>query len=221
MAKLARNEQKIKKLKNEYLVASNCPKFYVPTLNKEIIKNKNIHDYYKRNDKRWLDLQNIVLKATSAVVEIANLCLEANDKNEVIHSKDVVVKAIDVITLLGKMNQQITFERKERLKNALSEHYKTICEPDYSDSKHLLEDDLADNVKKAKATHSTNQSISNKRLRLSSSSPGNPTSLYSSNSKASTSTTHSLNFQGRKNNFQRPQLTTRWKQNQQPRMKWN
>ena len=48
----ARNEQKIKKLKNEYLVASNCPKFYVPTLNEEIIKNKNIHHYYKRNEKR-------------------------------------------------------------------------------------------------------------------------------------------------------------------------
>ena len=63
----ARNEQKIKKLKNEYLVASNCPKFYVPTLNEEIIKNKNIHHYYKRNSKRWFDLQNIVSKATSAV----------------------------------------------------------------------------------------------------------------------------------------------------------
>ena len=50
------NEQKIKKLNNEYLVALNCPKFYVPTLNEEIIKNKNIHYYYKRNGKRWFDL---------------------------------------------------------------------------------------------------------------------------------------------------------------------
>ena len=38
----ARNEQKIKKLKNECLVASNCPKFYVPILNEEIITNKSI-----------------------------------------------------------------------------------------------------------------------------------------------------------------------------------
>ena len=184
------------------MVASNCPKFYVPTLNEEIIKNKNIHHYYKRNDKRWFDLQNIVLKATSAVVEIANLCLEANNKNEVIHSKDVVVKAIDAITLLGKANHQMTFERKERLKNALSEDYKTICEQDHSDSKQLLGNDLADNLKKAKATHSMYQSISNKRLILSSSSPRNPTSLYSSKSKASTSRSHSLNFQSRKKNFQ-------------------
>ena len=44
--------KKLKKPKNENLVASNCPKFYVPTINEEIIKNKNIHHYYKRNDKR-------------------------------------------------------------------------------------------------------------------------------------------------------------------------
>ena len=106
---------------------------------------------YKRKDKRWFNLQKIVLKATSPVVEIANLCLEA-DKNEVIQSKDVVVKAIDTITLIGQVNYQMTFERKERL-NALSEDYKTICEQDHSDSKQLLWDGLGD-VKKAKATHS-------------------------------------------------------------------
>ena len=118
----------------------------------------------------------------------------------------------------------MTFERKERLQNALLEDYKTI-EQDHSDSKQLLGDDLADNVKKAKATHSMNQSISNKRLRLSSSSPRNPTSLYFSNSKASASAsataTHSLNFQDRKKNFQRPQSTNRWNQKQQPPMKQN
>ena len=210
----ARNEQKIKKLKNEYLLAISCPKLYVPTLNEEITKNKNIYHYYKRNDKRWFDLQNIVLKATSAVVEITNLCLEGDSKNEVIHSKDVVVKAVDVITLLDKANHKMTFERKEKLKNALPEDYKTICEQDHSDSKQLLGGDLADNVKKSKTTHSMNQSISNKRLGLFSSSPRNPTSLYSSSSNASTSVTHSLNFHGRKKNFQYPQPTTRWNQKQ-------
>ena len=82
----ARNEQKIKKLKNEYLVPSNCQNLYVPTLNEEIIKSKNIHHYYKRNDKQWFGFQNIVLKATPGVEEIANLCLEADNKIEVIPS---------------------------------------------------------------------------------------------------------------------------------------
>ena len=66
-----------------------------------------------------------------------------------------------------------------------------------------------DNITKAKATHSINQFISSKRLRVPFSSPRNPTFLYSSNSKASTSIIHSLNFQGIKKNFQRLQLTTR------------
>ena len=105
----ARNEQKTKKLKNEYLVASNCPKFYVPTLNEEIIKRKNIHHNYKRNYKWWFDLQNIVLKAKSAVVEIVNSCLDVDNKNEVIHSKYVLFKAIYAVTLLGKANNQMTF----------------------------------------------------------------------------------------------------------------
>ena len=50
----------------------NCTKFYVPTLNEEVIKNKNIHHCFKHNDKRCFDLHNIILKATSAVVEIIN-----------------------------------------------------------------------------------------------------------------------------------------------------
>ena len=72
------------------------------------------------------------------MVEIANLSLEADNKIEVIHSKHVVVKVIDAITPLGKANHQVTFERKERLKDALLEDYKTICEQGHSDSKQLL-----------------------------------------------------------------------------------
>ena len=135
---------------NEHFCNSNYPKFYVPTLNEKIIKNKNIHIYCKRNDKPWLDIQNVVLQAKAPVVDIANLFLEADKKNVVIHLRDVAVEVIDVITLLGNVNHQVTFRtKKKKLKNALSEDHKTICEQ-YMDC-------LADSVKiKTKATHSVN-----------------------------------------------------------------
>ena len=60
----------------------------------------------------------------------------------------IVAKVIDAVTLLGKVNHQITFKRNEIVKNALSEDYKTICGQDHSESKELLGDNLADNVKK-------------------------------------------------------------------------
>ena len=99
-------------MKNEYLVALNFPKFYVPKLNEEIIKNKNIHHYHRRNDKRQFDLQNVVSKAAVAVVDFANLCLESNKKNEVIYSEDIFAKV--TITLIGKMNYYIASEGKEK-----------------------------------------------------------------------------------------------------------
>ena len=155
------------------------------------------------------------------MVDIANLCLEADNKNEVNHSKYVVVKAINTITLLGKVNHYMTFGRKEISKNTLSKDYETIYEQDHSDSKQLLGDDLTANVKKSKATYSMNQSISDKRLRLSFSFSSNPKSHYSSSSKARSSITHSLNFQGHMKKFQRQQPNTKWNSKQQPQMKWN
>ena len=117
-------------------------------MNEDILKNKNIHSYYKRNDKRWFDIQNTLLKVTVALTEVANMCLLADNQNKIIQSKDVVTKVIDAITLLGKVHHQVTFERKERLKSALSEDYKTLCEQDHSGSKFLFGDDLTENVKK-------------------------------------------------------------------------
>ena len=119
----SKNEQVVKKLKSDYPVPSNCKKNFSPILNEEILKNKDIHSFYKRNDRRWFDLQNLILKSSTAVMNIANICLDADNKNRIIESKEVVVKAIDTITLLGRASQQITFERKERLKPALSEDY--------------------------------------------------------------------------------------------------
>ena len=115
----ARNEQIVKKLKNEYLVASIYP------------------------------------VATAALVHIVNLFLDPTTK-------------MTYYTLLDKVNRQMTFERKELLKNALLEDYKAICQQDHSNSKQVLEDDLAAHVKKATVTHFMNHSISNKRLKVSS-----------------------------------------------------
>ena len=60
----------------------------------------------------------------------------------------IFAEVIDAVTLLGKVNHQITFKRNEIVNNALSEDYKTICGQDHSESKELLGDNLADNVKK-------------------------------------------------------------------------
>ena len=76
------------------------------------------------------------------------------------------------------------------MKDAILKDDKAICEQDHCESKQLLWDDFACNMKKPNATRSMKQSISSKRLRLPSGSTRNPTSIYSGNLQASTSTTH-------------------------------
>ena len=87
----------IKKLKSGCAFPSNCDYIFSPILNEKFLKNENIHLYYKQNDRRWFDIQNLILK----------VC------NQMIESKEVIVKTTDTITLLGRVSQHITFERKE------------------------------------------------------------------------------------------------------------
>lgn len=72
-----------------------------------ITNNRNIHSYFKRNDRRWFDLQNLILKSLTAVMSIANICLDADNKDRLTKSKEMVVKAVDAITLIGIPQHQI------------------------------------------------------------------------------------------------------------------
>ena len=100
----------------------------------------------------------------------------------------------------------MTFKRKETFKNTLFEDY-TTCNQDHSQSRYLLEDDLAQNIRRAKATCNMDQSISARKLHPPSSSPRNPSS-HSAKSYSS------INYQGCKKSFQRsapsPRRNCKW-----------
>ena len=82
-----------------------------------------------------------------------------------------MVQSIKIITLPGEANQQVTIEHKDRLKTSLSEDHRNILDQNHSNSKLLFGDDLAENVRRARATYSLNQSISAKKMQTSSATP--------------------------------------------------
>lgn len=49
-------------------------------------------------------MQNIFLKTITAVTDLTHNCLEADKKNTLNYSKDIVIKAIDAIILLERVN---------------------------------------------------------------------------------------------------------------------
>ena len=125
----------------------------------------------------------------------ANICLDTDNKDRLIESKKAVMKLIDAITLLGRASEQIKFELKERLRFTLLEGCWSIC--DHSSSKFLFGDDLAEYIRKAKATYLFNQLISVKNQSSSTAYSSSTVSINfsTSNNRAS------LNYQCRKKNY--------------------
>ena len=60
----------MKKLRTENLLPSNCENFKVSLLNPVDLKNRNIHSFHERKDKRWYTRQNILLSSAMVVVDI-------------------------------------------------------------------------------------------------------------------------------------------------------
>ena len=63
-------------------------------------------------------------RATATTRDHGNTFHETDNKNRLIQCKDVVVWFIDTTTLLGRANQRITIEHKDRLKASLIEDYR-------------------------------------------------------------------------------------------------
>ena len=149
-----------------------------------------LHYYYKRNDKKYADMQQLLTKACTAVINIANNCLEAEKSNKIVESRALVTKAADTIIIMGKLNTMLTNERKTRLKPALSESYQSFCDQDFSQSTYLLGNDLPKELQRAKSQHFLEATISKRQK----------TGLGSTKKRYSTSS-ESLNYQDRKKNY--------------------
>ena len=73
-----KNNSLFKGYKDQLAVPENCEYITVPLLNDDILKNKSIH--YKTNDKKYAHMQQLLTHACTAVINIANDCLE-DDKS--------------------------------------------------------------------------------------------------------------------------------------------
>ena len=68
-------------------VPENYEYIKVPLLDDDVLKNKVIHYYYKRNDKKYADMQQLLTQAYTAVINTANDCIETDKSNKIVESR--------------------------------------------------------------------------------------------------------------------------------------
>ena len=96
-------------------VPENCEYIKVPILNDDILKSKNTYYYYKRNDKNYADMQQLLTQTCTAVINMPNNCLEAGRSNKIVESRALVTKAAVAITIMGTLNTMHINEGKNKI----------------------------------------------------------------------------------------------------------
>ena len=132
LAEDSKNNSFFQGYKNQLAVPENCEYKKLPLLNDDILKNKNRHYYYKRDDKKYADMQQLFTQACTAIINIANNCLEVSMSNKIVELRTLVTKAADAITIMEKQNTKLTNERNTRLKPAFSESFQSLCDQVFS-----------------------------------------------------------------------------------------
>ena len=84
----------------------------MPILNEAVAKNRKIMPFHKRVDKRLSDIQKGLIFATSAVLEIADELILAQNEKRPPNLRKVMSHTVDSITLMGRAHKQILAERK-------------------------------------------------------------------------------------------------------------
>ena len=163
--------------------------------------------FHKRADKRLSDIQKGLIFATSAVLEIADELILAQNEIRPPNLKKVMGHTVDSITLLGRAHKQISAERKERLKPVLNEDIRTLCDKETSDSKYLFGENLLESMKEAKKSFRISNNLANNsttKFQKFTYQSGSKSFFWHTNSGAGArlSVSFSLNFQVCKRNHQ-------------------
>eukprot|EP00795_Rhopilema_esculentum_P009648 gene9648-17409_t len=129
----------------------NCQTLFSPKINPEIWGKLNPNS--KRNDIKLSVLQDGLLKATSAVSVAVSDLLFAREQKTTPDYKALIGELIDSIVLIGHVNRELTFKRRDSLRPHLSAEFKQVCSRNIKPGNFIFGDDLPETLKQMRATN--------------------------------------------------------------------
>ena len=194
----------VSKIAERLLIPNNCGFVRVPKLNETVAQNWKILPYHKRVDRRVSNIQKSISLATSAILQISNEDLKCQKESEFsFDHKKVVSTAIDVILFMAKATHSLSTERRDRLKPALNEEVRSLCDLEPTSCEYLFGENMNENLKLAKENYKLSQNSVSIKLRNKVTEPSSRTGFKrrpddESGNSFFSRTQQSLNYQGRK-----------------------
>ena len=91
------SESTVRFIKGQYLAPENCSDLVTPRLNRKVYGR--LRPFHRRQDEKYMDIQETLLSAATAVAIIANLALEADKTCHMVDTKTLVTHALNATTL--------------------------------------------------------------------------------------------------------------------------
>ena len=149
---------KRKEISEKYQAPKNCESLFAPWVNTEIWGKLSTNA--KRNDIKFSAMQDCLLRVTSALSVSIDGLLSSREKKTIPVYKDIITQLIDSVALLGHINREISFKRRDFLQPSLSHEFKQVCSRTLKPGKLLFGDDLTQTLQQVKATNKIVNSLS-------------------------------------------------------------
>ena len=160
-------------------------------------------------DRRLSDIQKSISLATSVILHIANERLKCQKKSESsFDHKKVVSTAIDAIYFMAKATHSLSAETGDRLKPALNEEVRSLCELEPTSSDYLFGENMNESLKSAKENFKLSQDLVSTKSRNKAAGFSSRTGFkrrpdHEAGNSFRSRTHQSLNYQGRKRHIHR------------------
>ena len=144
------------------------------------------------------DIQKSISLAASAILQIVNESLKCQREPESsFEHKKVVSTTIDAISFMVKATHSLSVERRDRLKPALNEEVRSLCDLEPTSSEYLFGENMNESLKLAKENYKLSQNLVNTKSRNKVAGPSSRAD-YEAGNGFSSRIQQSLNCQGRK-----------------------
>ena len=138
-----------KEILTKYNVPSNCTSV-APKINPEIWLKLNPH--VKHQDINLYSQQDTLLHVTSALSLATEDLLNARQAKVAPDYQNIITKIIDCIALVGHVNQELSFKRRDMLHPHLTRDFTQACSRNFKPGKFIFGDDLSQVLKDARST---------------------------------------------------------------------